>query len=159
MSNESRRSPALPADVKFRAEQKLGRRPEGLPHAGCVPPIFNCSNPLIKPLLSDRRAVFLQQPRQFGAAAVQTRFYGALRDRENLGDFAILHFLQIAEDDGFPQLGRKLSERRLQQFAGFAAGDGAVGAAGRPEFFLGAALTPGSCSSIESVIRSFLVRR
>jgi hypothetical protein len=38
-----------------------------------------------------------------------------------LSDLTILHFFQVAKDDGFPQIRRKLLQRRLQEFPRFPA--------------------------------------
>ena len=45
--------------------------------------------------------------------AADTAFHGTLRDAEDVGDLAVIHILQIAENDGFPQLRVYLRKRSL----------------------------------------------
>src|SRR5260370_27849366 len=61
----------------------------------------------------------LQNPCQFDAPAIDSRFHGSFGHGQHLLNLSILQLLQVAQDDRFTQLRRKPCERRLYLAAQF----------------------------------------
>src|SRR5258706_16261529 len=66
--------------------------------------------------------LFSQQTSQLGSSAVDSRFYGAFGDAQNVGDLPILQLLQVPQNNRFPQVRRQFLQGQLQDLAGLASG-------------------------------------